>query len=228
MRGLYAIADVQTLASRGVEPIAFAEAVLTVRPAALQLRAKKSSDEEVLSLLRALAPLCRTAGVPLVCNDRPDLARVAGCDLVHVGQGDAHVSEARRVAPGLGVGVSTHDLAQLDAALATRPAYVAFGPVFPTASKENPDPVVGIDRLATAHARAQQAGLPLVAIGGITRERAPSLVGRTDVIAVIGELVPQAVSSDGSRRPVSEVLGEVVDRARFLHALMSEGPTGCP
>ncbi len=221
MRGLYPIADVQTLVSRGVEPIAFAEAVLTVRPAALQLRAKKSSDADVLALLRALAPRCRAAGVPLVCNDRPDLAQLAGCDLVHVGQGDAHVDEARRAAPGLRVGVSTHDLAQLDAALAARPAYAAFGPVFPTASKENPDPVVGIDLLARAYARAQQAGVPLVAIGGITRERAPSLVGRTDVIAVIGELVPQAVSPEGSRRPLSEVLDEVVDRARFLHALMS-------
>lgn len=221
MRGLYAIADVQTLASRGIDPVVFAEAVLTVRPAAFQLRAKKSADADVVDLLRALAPRCKAAGVPLVCNDRPDLALVAGCDLVHVGQGDAHVDEARRAAPGLGVGVSTHDLAQLDAALAARPTYVAFGPVFPTGSKENPDPVVGIELLATAYARTRKAGLPLVAIGGITRDRAASLVGKTDVVAVIGELVPPALSPDGAPRPLSEVLGDVVQRARTLHALLT-------
>lgn len=221
MRGLYAIADLQTLASRGIDPVAFAEAVLTVRPAALQLRAKKSVDTDVVDLLRAFAPRCRAAGVPLVCNDRPDLARVAGCNLVHVGQGDAHVDEARRAAPGLGVGVSTHNLAQLDAAIEARPTYVAFGPVFPTGSKENPDPVVGIERLATAYARTRSAGLPLVAIGGITRGRAPSLVGKTDVIAVIGELVPQAVSPGGAARTLSEVLDEVAERARSLHALLT-------
>ncbi|MGH7440897.1 MAG: thiamine phosphate synthase, partial [Polyangiaceae bacterium] len=156
---------------------------------------------------------------PLVCNDRPDLARLAGCDLVHVGQGDPRVEEVRAAAPGVAVGVSTHDLAQLDAALATRPTYVAFGPVFPTASKANPDPIVGVDLLATAYARARTAGLPLVAIGGITRERAPSLVDRADMIAVIGELVPPRRSPDGPAPRLSDVLDEVVARATALHAL---------
>src|SRR5271166_3512130 len=168
MRGLYAIVDIETLEARGVDPVAFAESLLPVRPAALQLRAKTSPEAQVLALLRALAPRCRAVGVPLVVNDHPHLAALAGCPLVHLGQGDRPVGEVRRAAPGIGVGLSTHDLAQLDAALAERPAYVAFGPVFPTASKPDAEPVVGVEALRAAHDRAALAGVPLVAIGGIT------------------------------------------------------------
>jgi thiamine-phosphate pyrophosphorylase len=190
MRGLYAIVDLDTLGVRGTDPIAFAQSLLTVRPAALQLRAKAESPREVLRLLRELGPLCRHAGVPLVANDRPDLAVLAGCAMVHVGQSDMPLDQVRRLAPDLGVGVSTHTLAQLDEALARRPTYVAFGPVFKTASKENPDPVVGLPGLREAYARSRAAGVPLVAIGGITRESAASLRGLADAVAVIGALVP--------------------------------------
>src|SRR5579859_5956851 len=113
MRGLYAIADVGTLAARQLDPLAFAEAVLTVRPAAVQLRAKNAPARETLALLRALAPMCHRVGVPLVANDRADFALLAGCDLVHVGQEDMPVERVRRLAPGIGVGLSTHTLEQL-------------------------------------------------------------------------------------------------------------------
>src|SRR5215469_647022 len=135
MRGLYAIVDVATLAARRVDPLAFADALLEAGPAALQLRAKELSSQETLALLRELAPMCHRARVPLVANDRPDLAILAGCDLVHVGQTVMPIDRVRRIAPGLGVGVSTHTLDQLDAALAARPSYVAFGPIFPTTTK---------------------------------------------------------------------------------------------
>jgi thiamine-phosphate pyrophosphorylase len=219
MRGLYAIADVQTLASRGLDPIAFAGAVLTARPAALQLRAKDTAPGEVERLLRALAPLCNAAGVPLVVNDRPDLAVRAGCTFVHVGQTDAPIEEVRRSAPSLAVGVSTHTLAELDQALLARPAYVAFGPVFATSSKPDARPVVGVERLRSAHARAMASGVPLVAIGGITRERATDLAGIADAVAVIGALVPDGSSADG--RPPHDRLAEVAERARALHALFT-------
>src|SRR5580700_2363346 len=159
MRGLYAIVDAAALEACGIEIIAFAEAVLSAPLAALQLRAKVVSARETLALLRELAPMCRRAGVSLVANDRPDLAVLAGCDLVHVGQDDMPIDRVRRIAPGLGVGVSTHSLEQLDAALVTRPAYVAFGPVFQTTTKANPDPVVGVPALKTAYARARAAGI---------------------------------------------------------------------
>ncbi len=224
MRGLYAIVDVETLAARGIEPVAFARAVLAVRPAALQLRAKEASAREALSLLRALSPLCRRAGVPLVANDRPDLAALAACPLVHVGQSDMPIERVRRTVAGaresVGVGVSTHELAELEAALAARPAYVAFGPVFATASKKDAHAPVGIDALRAAYARAVAAGVPLVAIGGITRERAPALVGMADAVAVIGELVPPRDPSE----TLDGVLREVTERARTLHALFAPHP----
>jgi thiamine-phosphate pyrophosphorylase len=223
MRGLYAIVDLATLGARRIDPVAFADAVLRVRPAALQLRAKEAPSREVLALLREIAPMCHRARVPLVANDRPDLAILAGCDLVHVGQTDMPIERVRRIAPGIGVGVSTHDLAQLEAALAARPAYVAFGPVFETASKKNADPVVGVAGARAAHARAAAAGIPLVAIGGITRDRARELVGLVDAVAVIADLLPPMVVRDAPP-PAADVLREVTARALALSELFAPSP----
>jgi thiamine-phosphate pyrophosphorylase len=218
VRGLYAIVDTVSLAARGVDPLAFAAAVLAARPALLQLRAKDRTREDTLALLRALAPMCRAAGVPLVANDAPDLAAAAGCDAVHVGQSDPPIAAARAVAPGLGVGVSTHDPAELTRALAERPLYVAYGPIFATTSKENPDPVVGLDGLRAAAALAKRAGVPLVAIGGIDVARAPLVsAAAADMVAVIGALLPEVRGSGD--------LGDVTSRARaFARALASPQP----
>jgi thiamine-phosphate pyrophosphorylase len=217
MRGLYPIVDVTTLAARGIEPLSFAQALLVARPAALQLRAKDLPPRDTLGLLRALASLCHNVGVSLVANDRPDLALLASCDLVHVGQTDMPIDRVRRIAPTLGVGVSTHTLEQLDAALSARPDYVAFGPVFETASKTQPDPVVGVAELRKAFARASLAKVPLVAIGGITFERAPALVGLVDAVAVIADLVPPEGTPD--------LLGEVTRRASALQSLFASPPS---
>ena len=144
MKGLYAIVDTTFLDRRGTDPIAYARAVLEARPAALQLRAKELPARAILATLRALGPLCRQAGVPLVANDRADLAVLAGCEAVHIGQEDLPSSLVQRIAPQLTVGISTHSTEQLERALAARPRYVAYGPVFETTSKSNPDPVVGV------------------------------------------------------------------------------------
>lgn len=201
MRGLYAIVDTDTLNARGVDPVAFAEAVLDARPAALQLRDKGGTPKSTLDLLIAISFLARRAGVPFFANDRPDLALVAGCDGVHVGQEDLPVSAVRSLAErtvgreGLApfqVGVSTHDRAELDAAILDRPDYVAIGPIFATSSKQNPSPVVGLaelrERVAVVRARAPR--LPVVAIGGITRRNAAEVGAVCDAVAVIGALVP--------------------------------------
>jgi thiamine-phosphate pyrophosphorylase len=216
MRGLYAILDLGTLAARGIDPVGFAGAVLRVRPAALQLRAKDAPSREVLALLRELAPMCHRMGVPLVANDRPDLAVMAGCDIVHVGQTDMPIDRVRRIAPGLRVGVSTHTREQLADALAARPDYVAFGPVFETSTKHDADPVVGVEGIRMAHAMAASAGVPLVGIGGITLERARALVGLVDAGAVVSDLVPPVVGSD--------TLREVTARAQALQDRLSPSP----
>jgi thiamine-phosphate pyrophosphorylase len=218
-RGLYAVVDVSSLVPRGIDPLAFTQAVLTARPAALQLRAKELEARELLALLRAAGSLCRAAGVPIVVNDRVDLAVLAGCGYVHVGQCDLPVERVRRVAPGLGVGVSTHTLEQLDAAILLRPDYVAYGPVFPTTSKEAPEPCVGLDGLAAACARSREAGIPLVAIGGVTLDRAPELRKWASASAVIHALLP---TSGGSWHE------EVTARAVALHAALGASPDSAP
>ena len=203
MRGLYPIVDVDTLQGRGaaLSVLAFAEQVLTVRPPLLQLRAKHSGARDTLELLRALRPLCTRAGALLFANDRPDLAQLGECDGVHVGQEDLPLSVVRKIAPGLLVGVSTHNAAQLAEALAEKPDYVAFGPVFGTVSKERPDATVGVMQLTEAHNAARRAGIPLVAIGGINLERAREIAPHCDLASVIAALQP----NPGSLAGVSEV-----------------------
>jgi thiamine-phosphate pyrophosphorylase len=209
VRGLYPIVDADTLESRGIPLLAFAERLLVARPPILQLRAKHWGGRDTLSALRALSPLCRASGTLLFANDRPDLALLAECAGVHVGQDDVPVALVRKLGPDLRIGVSTHDLAQLEAALDQRPDYVAFGPIFGTSSKENPDPVVGLDGLASAAALCSERNVPLVAIGGITLERAPEIARRGALGAVIAALLPS-----------SSALDEVTERAlAFTHAL---------
>jgi len=210
-RGLYAIVDLTQLALHALDPVRFAQAVLVARPAALQVRAKELAARELLGLLRAIGSLCRVARVPMVANDRVDLAVLAGCDYVHVGQDDLSVERVHRVAPGLGVGLSTHTHEQLAEALTMRPDYVAYGPVFATTSKQNPDPCVGLEGLAQASARAREAGVTLVAIGGVTLERAPELRQWADASAAIHALLP--TSKDAPYQ-------EVTARAVALHAAL--------
>ena len=208
MHGLYAIVDTGSLAALGIDPLVHARDILRARPAALQLRAKDLPAREILSLLRRLHPMCRAAGCPLVANDRPELAALGGCDLVHVGQGDMPIDRVRSIAPALGVGVSTHTLEQLARALLARPRYVAYGPVFATKSKAHPDPVVGLAGLRAAYALAVQAGIPLVAIGGITLERAPEVAPFCSSAAVIADLYAGASEAvTGRARAFQSVLG---------------------
>lgn len=190
MKGLYAIVDLDFLRQRRLEPLPFVDAVLGARPGALQLRAKSAGARDTLALLRAIQARAAPLGVPLFANDRPDLALLARCHGVHLGQSDLSLSDVRQLAPGLALGVSTHGLDQLDAALLERPAYVALGPILQTSSKLNPEPVVGLELLAEASRRCRAAGVPLVAIGGLTLAHAAEVASRADLAAVISALLP--------------------------------------
>ncbi len=208
MRGLYAIADVDFLTGLGVQPLAFVERLIAARPAALQLRAKSSSARDTLALLSAVQARCDGAGIAFFANDRPDLALLAGCRGVHLGQADLSPEDARRVAPGLELGLSSHTFPELESALAASPAYVAFGPVFATTTKPDAEAVVGLEALAEAGRRCRRAGVPLVAIGGLTFERAARVTGLSDAAAAISALWPTGG------------LGEVEAAARQLHLVL--------
>lgn len=194
MKGLYAIADTKLLDRRGTDPVEYARAVLAARPAALQLRAKELPAREILRLLRSLGPLCRQARVPLVANDRADLAALGGCEVVHIGQEDLPYELVHRIAPQLSIGISTHDLAQLDRALASRPRYVAYGPVYELPNATHPYPLVGVEGIARAAQRARANDTPIVAIGGITLARIPELVDYVDACAVVADLYPDGAN----------------------------------
>jgi thiamine-phosphate pyrophosphorylase len=195
MRGLYPIVDLDTLAKRNLPPLSFARAVLTARPPLLQLRAKHQTPRDVLELLNQLKPLCRESDTLLFANDRPDLALLAGADGVHVGQDDLPLEAVRRLPGNLRVGVSTHNLEQLAAALALRPDYVAFGPIFATSTKEGADPALGLEMLQRAATQAHAANVPLCVIGGLTLNIAPKLAPSPLLAAVISDLLADGTNA---------------------------------
>jgi thiamine-phosphate pyrophosphorylase len=129
-----------------------------------------------------------SASVTLILNDRADLCVAAEFDGVHVGQDDLSPEGARKVIGAARVlGVSTHNAQQLIQADQTSADYLAIGPVFATASKLNPDPVIGLDGVRQARSLTRK---PLVAIGGITRENCRSVMDAgADSVAVISDLV---------------------------------------
>jgi len=129
----------------------------------LQIRIKPGDARTQLAVARMARPICDAAGALLIVNDRIDVALAARADGVHLGQTDLPLADARRIAPNLIIGISTHDVAQVEAA--TGADYLGFGPVFATRTKANPDPVQGIEGLRSAVVAAK--GLPIVAIGGI-------------------------------------------------------------
>ncbi len=196
-RRLYAIVNVDTCLRHGYDVIEYARRVCATHPRCLQLRAKHLSPRDTLDLLRRLIDVARPLGIAVFCNDRPDIAWLSHADGVHVGQEDLPVPLARRAAPGLLVGVSTHSELQLRDALRDAPDYVAFGPIFPTSSKPDAQPSVGLAGLETAAQLARAANIPLVAIGGITCDNVAAVATSADWVAVIGALVPKSGGLDG-------------------------------
>lgn len=158
---LYAIIDSEIAA----DPLALAREVLSSGCAMMQLRVKRLDDRSFLELARQLRRACTDASVPFVINDRADIALLVGADGLHLGQEDMSVSDARKVVGEMQIGLSTHNLEQALEAERCGADLIAFGPIFPTRTKEDPDPVVGLDRLASV---CRSVSRPVVAIGGIT------------------------------------------------------------
>jgi thiamine-phosphate pyrophosphorylase len=154
----------------------------------VQLRAKKHSSREFYNQAIKLVEIARPLGMQVIINDRMDIAWMSEADGVHLGQEDLPVDAARRlIGPGKIIGLSTSTLAQARMAQDSSADYVAVGPVFPTQSKEDADPVVDRQQLAEIRQVVQK---PLVAIGGITVENAKGLFELgIDSVAVIRDLI---------------------------------------
>jgi thiamine-phosphate pyrophosphorylase len=186
---VYPILDTTALDARGIPIEAAAGAFLEGGAAILQLRHKGHWSRAVYESAQTVARLCREAGAAFVVNDRADFALLLGAGL-HVGQDDLPPREARKlVGPETLLGFSTHNAKQLAEAGGEPADYFALGPIFGTASKENPDPAVGVDELRRLRALVEKR---LVAIGGITLENAASVWSAgADSVAVIGGVLPK-------------------------------------
>lgn len=186
---LYAIVDEGAAARAGLDVPALAAEYFAGGVGLLQLRAKAAGSAVVLDWSTRIAAAARAHGTIFIVNDRADLARLSGADGVHVGQDDLPVDAAREIVGGDAiVGLSTHTPGQVARAVATSASYVAVGPVFGTVSKDTGYDAVGLDLVRLAVASA--GGRPVVAIGGITLERAPSVLeAGASAVAVIGDLM---------------------------------------
>ncbi|HEY0766563.1 MAG TPA: thiamine phosphate synthase [Steroidobacteraceae bacterium] len=155
----------------------------------VQLRIKEQPHERLLREIREARACCASAGMQLIVNDYWQLALAAGCDFVHLGQGDldsADVPALRRA--GVRLGISTHDEGELARALSLKPDYVALGPIYPTLLKVMPWPAQGLERITQWKRRI--GAIPLVAIGGLTLERLDGVFAAgADVAAVVTDIV---------------------------------------
>ncbi len=158
----------------------------------IQLRDKHASPREFYEEAEAALRVARGRSVRLIINDRADIALALGADGVHLGQDDLPPEAARRLLGDRAIiGYSTHNLAQVQEAALMPIDYLAIGPIYATATKANPDPVVGLDGLRRVREQLDPR-LPLVAIGGITMENAHAVIDAgASVVAVVGALLSE-------------------------------------
>lgn len=191
---LYVILDAALLPS---DPAEFVRQLIRAGARLFQYRNKTAPGRELLQAAQALNVTARQEGASFLINDRPDIARLAGASGVHVGQNDVDIDAARSIVGAKAiVGISTHNLEQFQSAADRDADYIAVGPIFATRTKANPDPVVGLELIREARRFTNK---PIVAIGGITLERAADVMrAGADSVAVISDIL-------AARNPASRV-----------------------
>jgi thiamine-phosphate pyrophosphorylase len=182
---LYAIIDRSLLQKSAME---VAGDLIAAGVGLIQYRDKEISAAGLFNVVQQLVARFEGSAARLIVNDRPDVAAMARAGGVHVGQTDLSPEDAREiVGPSCWVGISTHNLAQLQAAAAGTADYIVVGPVFATRTKADPDPVVGVELIRVARSLTRK---PIVAIGGITLDRAGDVFrAGADSVAVARDLL---------------------------------------
>jgi len=185
-----AIIDADVTARAGWTMIDLTAAYLSGGATLLQIRAKNTPSGSLLETASAIATLAHQARAMVIVNDRGDIARLSGADGVHVGQEDLSPASVRAiVGTDAIVGLSTHTPAQLEAAVREPISYAAIGPIFGTGTKTTGYSPLGLDPVRSAAEYTRARGMPLVAIGGITLETAPEVIGAgASAVAVISDL----------------------------------------
>ncbi len=201
----YAIIDSSVLAKRDVDLSNFACAVRDAGVQLVQYRDKESAPQTILRNADIIRNIFAGSGCLLIMNDRADLAVLAGWDGVHVGQSDLSLGDVRTVVGAeRWIGVSTHSEDQVRLAESSCADYVAVGPVFATGTKRDAEPVIGLAGVTLARALTKK---PLVAIGGVTRANARSVIeAGADSVAVISALIDEGKSVGKVARDFIDVL----------------------
>lgn len=202
---LYAITDHRALPA-GVTLAQAVEAALDGGVTCLQLREKTASAGEILTLARTLLPLCRARKVPLLINDRVDIALAAGADGVHLGQDDLPLPEARALlGPDRILGATAHTVEEALRAQAEGADYLGVGAMFPTGTKTDTVPTSA----DTLKAICAAVSIPVVAIGGVNAENLPTLDGT----GIAGAAVVSAIFSQSDLTAAARTLRTAADLA---------------
>jgi thiamine-phosphate pyrophosphorylase len=175
-----------------VDSAAWVGRLVAIGARLIQLRVKDKDDAVVQSEMREALTICRAAGAQLIVNDYWRLAIDLDADYIHLGQGDLDGADIAAIrAHGLRIGISTHDEAELDRALALAPDYVALGPIYPTILKAMPFAPQGLARIGDWKRRI--GAIPLVAIGGLNVERGRAcLAAGADIVSVVTDITLNA------------------------------------
>ena len=206
MRGVYLVLDVDATAGRS--PFSVAEAALRGGVHAIQWRQKTGSLAAWWSELLRTRTLCQAHDALFLINDRVDVALAVHADGVHVGQDDLPASVARGLVPNRALGVSVTELPHVQPASAAGADYLGVGPIFPTSSKLDAVPPLGLDFLRRVREVTQ---LPLVAIGGITAENAGEVMAEgADAVAVLSAICAATLVEAATRTLVDRVEGTMI------------------
>jgi thiamine-phosphate pyrophosphorylase len=204
---LYAVSDRNWL-KEGETLASVTETLLAAGVTCVQLREKNRSDEEILRQAQELLPVCRRHGVPLIINDRPDLAKQVGADGVHVGLSDMGIEKAREyLGAGYIIGGSAHNVEEALAAQKAGADYIGCGAVFGSATKTN------VTQLPYAELKAicSAVSIPVVAIGGISLENVDQLAGTgIDGVAVVSALF----AAEDKAQAVQQMLDKLAKQSR--------------
>jgi thiamine-phosphate pyrophosphorylase len=175
-----------------LDSAAWVERLLAAGAKLIQLRIKDAAEADVRAQTRTALALCARVGAQLIVNDYWRIAIDEGADFIHLGQSDLDGADLKQIrGRGLRVGISTHDHAELDRALSFDPDYVALGPIYPTILKAMPFAPQGLARIGEWKSLIGER--PLVAIGGISLERAPlCLAAGADSAAVVTDITLNA------------------------------------
>lgn len=208
IQGYYAILDVKGSSYDEPALLSHARLLLSAAPCCLQLRAKELPLPAFRRLGHALVAECSASRVPLCINDRLEIALALGADMVHLGQRDLPLDEARRLREAvptrnLLIGISTHDLEQAKAAAHGGADYIGFGPIFPTTTKADADPTVGLLALERV---AASVNLPVVAIGGITLANVAAVARAGASAAAAIAAIDSAVDPAAAGRMIGQAL----------------------